>query len=172
MSRRLSLIAWALAVALLAAVLAAVNLAPEEHAGTEAGQRLPDFRVACLDGGEFRLADQRGKVTVINLWATWCTPCVKELPYFDRLQKEMPDAAAVLALHAAPVTADVEAFLSAYSYTIPFALDEDGSLGALLGASTVLPVTVIVGPDGIVTYNQSGSLTYEKLLELVAAAKR
>ena len=84
---------------------------------------------------------------------------------------EHPEEVAVLALHSPPVTADVPAYLSAFSYIIPFAVDEDGSLSEALNASTVLPQTLILSPEGVVTYNQSGSLSYERLLELVEAAK-
>ncbi len=166
--------AWAAALLFLIAVLLLVNLPEKEPAalGAEPGELLPDFSVDCLDGGRFRLAEHRGKTVVINLWATWCTPCVKELPNFDRLQREYPAEVAVLALHSPPVTADVSDYLSAFSYGIPFAVDEDGSLSAALNASTVLPQTLIVGPDGVVTYNQSGALSYEELLALVSAAGR
>ena len=54
-----------------------------------------------------------------------------------------------------------------WSENIPFAVDEDGSLGAILNASTVLPQTVIVDPDGVVIYNQVGALDYETLCSLV-----
>ena len=185
MKKSVSRLLWTLALLLLAAVLVFVNL-PEEKPlpqvpppdeapaeaeplprGSQPGEELPDFTVRCLDGSEFSLSAQRGKAVVINLWATWCTPCVKELPDFDRLQREHPDEVAVLALHSPPVTTDVQDWLSAFSYEIPFAVDEDGSVGQLLNASTILPQTVIVGPTGVVSYNQSGALSYEKLLTLV-----
>lgn len=172
MKRSAKRLLWALALILLAAVLVFVNLPEKEPLpeGAQVGERLPAFSIRCVDGSEFSLSAQRGKVVVINLWATWCTPCVKELPYFDRLQREQAGKVAVLALHSPPVTTDVADWLSAFSYEIPFAVDEDGSVGALLGASTVLPQTVIIGPDGVVCYNQSGALSYEKLLELVEEA--
>ena len=162
----------ALALAALIAVLVLVNLPAKQTApsGTEVGEQLPDFTIECLDGSAFRLEEQRGKVVVINLWATWCTPCVQELPNFDRLQREHSEDAAVLALHSPPVTADVSDYLSAYSYEIPFAVDGDGSLSAALNASTVLPQTIILDPDGVVTYNQPGALSYEALLELIKEA--
>ena len=188
MKKGLSRLLWIPALALLAAVLVLVNRpapaapapAPQESLpeddpaiplGTQVGERLPDFTVDCVDGSVFTLSEQRGKVVVINLWATWCTPCVKELPDFDRLQREYPDEVAVLALHSPPVTTDVPEWLSAFSYTLPFAVDEDGSVGALLNASTILPQTVIVGPTGVVSYNQSGALGFEKLLTLVEEAR-
>lgn len=171
MNRRFSRIAWGLALLLLAAVLVLVNL-PESAppAGAEVGRQLPDFSVECVGGRTFRLSDQRGKTVVINLWATWCTPCVKELPHFDRLARERADVA-VLALHVPPVTTDVAEYLAAFDYAIPFAVDESGEIAALLNASTVLPQTVILSPRGVVTYNRSGAMTYETLVEAVNAAK-
>ena len=163
----------AAALAALIAVLVLANLPTKQAAvsGAAVGEELPDFTVECLDGSTFSLRQQRGKVVVINLWATWCGPCVEELPNFDRLQREHPTDAAVLAVHTSPVTTDVPAYLSAYSYGIPFAVDEDGSLGAFLNAGAVLPQTIILDPDGIVTYNQPGALSYEALLDLVTAAE-
>ncbi len=169
MKQSMSRLLWALALVLLAAVLVLANLPQAAPAGAAPGEELPDFSVTCLDGGVFTLSEQRGKVVVINLWATWCTPCVQELPSFDRLQRERADVA-VLALHSPPVTTEVSEWLSGFSYGIPFAVDEDGSVSKALGASTVLPQTVIVGPDGVVTYNQPGALSYDKLLKLVDAA--
>ena len=172
MNKRTERLLRAAALLLLAAVLVWVNL-PEPRqvpAGTGVGERLPDFRIPCVDGGVFTLSQHRGEVVVINLWATWCTPCVKELPHFDRLQRENPGRVAVLALHVPPVTTDVAEYISAFSYEIPFAVDEDGSVSALLNAGTVLPQTVILSPEGIVTYNGAGSLTAEKLAALTAEA--
>ncbi len=172
MKRRTSLFFWMAALLFLAAVLVYVNL-PEKarfSEGAAEGEQLSSFRAVLMDGSEFDIMKQRGKVVVINIWATWCTPCVKELPYFDKLQREHPSDVSVLALHAQPVTTDVSEYLSEFSYEIPFAVDEDGSLGAALNASTVLPQTVIVNADGIVTYNRSGSLSYEKLKELISEA--
>ena len=159
------------ALLLLAAVLLFVNLPdPVPDPGAREGEILPDFTVECMDGSSFTLSRQRGKVVVINLWATWCTPCVRELPHFDRLLQERPEELAVLALHTPPVTVNVAEYLAAFSYTMPFAVDEDSSLARLLDASTVLPQTIILSPEGLVTYNRAGSLSYEELCALVDAA--
>ena len=171
MNRTIRRLLWAAALLLLAAVLVFVNLPEAEPVhGAGVGEVLPDFSLRCVDGSSFSLSEQRGKTVVINLWATWCTPCVRELPHFDRLLRERCEDVAVLALHTPPVTADVESYLADYSYAMPFAVDEDGSLASLLGASSVLPQTIILSPDGVVTYNQAGSLSYEELCALVDRA--
>ena len=171
MTKKIRRLLWAAALLLLAAVLVFVNLPEAEPVhGAGVGEVLPDFSLRCVDGSSFSLSEQRGKTVVINLWATWCTPCVRELPHFDRLLRERGEKVAVLALHTPPVTADVESYLAEFSYGMPFAVDEDGSLASLLGASSVLPQTIILSPDGVVTYNQAGSLSYEDLCALVDRA--
>ena len=175
----------AVMAALLAAALILSNLpakqstaeSPEEVTeesnvpiGYEVGQRLADFSLATLDGAEFHLADHRGKAVVINLWATWCTPCVNELPYFEALYQAHRDDAAVLAIHSDMITDDVSGYLSGYDYSFPFAIDETGSVIASLGGSVMLPQTIVVNGEGVVTYNQVGSVTAEKLEALVSEA--
>lgn len=141
--------------------------APEGH---EPGERLPDFALTQTDGEAFTLSAHRGQVVVINLWATWCTPCVKELPHFDRLQREYGERVAVLGIHSDLITDDVRGYLSNFDYGMGFAVDEGGGVIASLGGSTMLPQTVVLDGRGVVTYNQVGSLTYEALEELVSAA--
>ena len=138
--------------------------------GYQVGMTAPDFTVPLYGGGEFHLWENRGKVTVLNFWATWCTPCVAELPYFDRLAEEMGDQVNVLAIHSNLVTEDVAAWLEKAGYAhLPMALDESGEILASLGVSTMLPVTVILDAEGKVCYNAVGSVTYEFLLEQVQA---
>lgn len=178
MKKRRSALLWGLALAILATVILLVNQPePKETAaskgrGSAVGEKLPDFTVTCLDGSRFTLSEHRGKTVVINLWATWCGPCVKELGGFDRLQRAHPDEVTVLALHSEMVTEDVAAFLTAFDYEIPFAVDPDGRLIAALGGSEVLPQTLIVDPDGIVVYNKIGSLDEAALTGLVFPADR
>ena len=164
------------ALVLLAVVAAAVNLpgsplyggssGTAAVSGSSVGEILPDFSVTCLDGSVFALSEQSGKTVVVNLWATWCAPCVKELPHFDRLLREHGDDTAVLAVHCAPVTEDVEAWLGGYDYAFPVALADSRVLTDLFGGGDVLPRTVVVSPDGTVLYNAAGSVDYELLLRL------
>lgn len=138
--------------------------------GKEIGMRCPDFAVPLYgaQGGELALADTRSKATVINFWATWCTPCVGELPHFQKLCDTYGDQIALVAIHSNLITDDVQTFLDRESYTFPFALDETGSVITSLGGSTMLPMTVVLDQNGVIVYNKVGSVTYELLQSLVA----
>lgn len=140
--------------------------------GSEPGQRVEDFTLPTVYGGEWKLSDHWGKVTVINLWATWCTPCVNELPYFESVFQEYGDGIGLLAIHSDLITDDVKAYLDKKDYTLPFAVDEEGTAIQKLGGSTMLPQTVILDAKGIVTYNKVGSVTEEKLRALIEQAKQ
>ncbi len=190
MTRKKSRLAWYAALLTLAAALIFFNRptpsspAPEEAPpvdpqtvyvsdaplGHEPGEQLPDFTLIQTDGSEFTLSRYRGRVTVINLWATWCTPCVNELPHFDLLQQTYGDQVKVLAIHSDLITDDPLAYLSNYDYRIAFAVDEEGGVIASVGGSTMLPQTLVLNPRGEVVYNKVGSVTYEALRELVELA--
>ena len=136
--------------------------------GYEVGMKCPDFTVPLYqDGGSFSLSENKGKVTVINFWATWCTPCVAELPHFQKLYETYGDQIALVAIHSNLVTDDVEKFLEKEGLNMPFALDEDGSVISSLVGSTQLPMTVVVDKNGKIVYNKVGSVTYELIESLV-----
>lgn len=143
---------------------------PVPEIGNAVGMTAPDFEVPLYDGGQFSLSEQRGKVVVVNFWATWCTPCCAELPYFDTIYQELGENVTVVAIHSDLVTDDVAQYLSQYDYVLPFGLDETGSVAKELGVSTMLPHTIILDANGVVTYNAAGSLNYEELLSLVTQA--
>ncbi len=182
MSKRFFRIAWGVWLAVLAGVLIWVNASVPTPAGRtpaataqavpeghDAGEQLPDFTLPTFGGEDFTLSSHRGQVTVLNLWATWCAPCVQELPYFAQLQASHPDIA-VLAIHSSLVTEDVGAWLAARDLQLSFALDENGAVFDSIGASAMLPQTVVLDPAGRVIYNQTGSVTYAMLEELTAQA--
>lgn len=172
MRKNIRIILWSVAIVFLVAVIVFVNFFGRKNitSGAGEGEILNEFSITCVDGNSFNLSEQKGKVVVINLWATWCIPCVDELPNFEKISEEFSGDVSVIAIHSTPVTTDVEEWLSDYSYTIPFAVDEDGSISELLNASTVLPQTIVVNKNGIVSYNKSGSLNYEELRDIVSGA--
>lgn len=189
--RNTRILAWVLALILLGAALFYFNL-PDESAsienlpieqadevsdkdsttmfptGKDVGMLAPDFSVPVYGSDQtFKLSEHQGKKVVINFWATWCTPCVKELPYFDTIHHLYGSDVSVVAIHSDLVTDDVEAYLANYDYSMPFALDVTGEVIKSFGGSTMLPQTVVIDEQGVITYNAVGSLTLEKLEALI-----
>lgn len=139
--------------------------------GYEVGQQLQDFTVECFDGAVFHLADCRGKITFINLWATWCTPCVQELPYFNELYQQRADDVAMLAIHSSFITDDPREYLASKGFVLPFTADtEDEALFNIVHGSATLPQTIVLNRKGEVVYNQVGSVTPEVLAALYEKA--
>ncbi len=134
--------------------------------GHEVGLQLEDFTLQCYDGSEFRLSDTRGRIVFINLWATYCTPCVHELPYFSELYTAHEGDIAVIAVHSRLVTMDPVAFLSDKDYAMPFATDTDDTVMKIVGGTGTLPQTIVLNRKGEVIYNQVGSITPEVLAAL------
>jgi thiol-disulfide isomerase/thioredoxin len=139
--------------------------------GHEAGQKLEDFSVRCLDGTDFHLADYHGKIVIINLWATYCTPCVKELPHFDALYREHKDDIVILAVHSSLVTDDPAEFIAKHDFRIKFAVDtDDDSVWEIVNGSSSMPQTIVLNRRGEVVYNQTGSVTPEMFYALYQKA--
>jgi|SRR5262245_28260331 len=106
-----------------------------------------DFTVPLLQGPKFRLADQRGKVVLINFWATWCPPCREEMPALERLWHQHRDRGFVLI--AVSLDADqglVKPFVSEHRLTFPIGLDTKLEVANLYGIRA-LPATFVV--DGL-----------------------
>ncbi|MBQ8094313.1 MAG: redoxin family protein, partial [Clostridia bacterium] len=132
--------------------------------GNEPGMQLADFTVQCLDGSTFHLADTRGKVTFVNLWATYCTPCIQELPHFNALYQTHKDDIAMLAVHSSMVVDDVNEFVSDNGFEMPFTIDtEEDTVWNIVGGSSTMPQTIVLNRKGEVIYNQTKSMTPEML---------
>jgi thiol-disulfide isomerase/thioredoxin/Fe-S-cluster-containing hydrogenase component 2 len=141
--------------------------------GCEVGQQLPDFSIECLDGSTFRLSEMRGKPVFINLWATYCGPCVKELPHFAELYKVHEGDIAMLALHSDIVVDEPAEYLAEFGmdWTMPFAVEnDDEAIWELVGGTTAMPQTIVLNRHGEVIYNQRGSVTPEMLETLYQQA--
>ena len=152
---------------------AAVSYESDAPEGREPGERLPDFTLPCYDGSEFHLAEQRGKIVFINLWATSCTPCKHELPYFSDLYVSHEGDIAVLVVHSSMVLDDPEEYLADKGYAMPFATDDDDdTLAEIVGSTGTFPQTIVLNRRGEVVYNKIGSVTPEMLSALYDEADR
>jgi peroxiredoxin len=107
-----------------------------------------DFSLRTPDGGHFRLADHRGKVVLVNFWATWCPPCREEMPAMERLYRHHRDHGLVLvavSLDADPAL--VPPYVSTSKLTFPIALDPKADIGNKYGVRA-LPSSFVIGRDG------------------------
>ena len=141
--------------------------------GTAIGNQLADFTAEKLDGTQFHLADHRGKVVILNMWATYCGPCVQELPEFESFQKAHADDVVVFIIHASDPLEDVPEFPAKKGIGLPCAIDsDDDRIYTLCGANpSILPHTVVLNRSGEIIYNQTGSMTGALLNELFEKAK-
>ena len=163
-------VGWIAAIALvLALIFANLPGEPETAVGAETGMTAPAFTVPTYDGGTFAPAE--GRITVVNFWATWCTPCVAELPYFEQLAENHPEID-VVAIHSQLTTEDVSAWLAGRDFNLTFALDETGEVLAAFDGSDMLPQTAVIDETGKIIYNAVGSVTYEELENLVEEAQK
>jgi peroxiredoxin len=126
----------------------------------------PDFSLHAMTGPNMRLRDQRGRVVMVNFWATWCAPCRQEMPHLNRLyQKYRSSGFVLLGVNVdedASKAADVAAKLG---ITFPVLLDADKSVSKLYDLST-MPSTVLIDRDGKVRYVHRGYLAgYEDAYE-------
>ncbi|RZL74594.1 MAG: TlpA family protein disulfide reductase [Rhodococcus sp. (in: high G+C Gram-positive bacteria)] len=138
----------------LAALRTQAGLAPCPAATSEpsAGAVLTGITLECVgDGSQVDLAAALGgRPALLNLWAYWCGPCAEELPYMQQFSDRAGDAVTVLTVHTDPNESSALSRLVDYSVTLPGVQDGDGRVRAAVGAPPVLPVSVLIRPDGTV----------------------
>ena len=118
-----------------------------------------------------RLADLKGKWVVVNFWATWCAPCVKEIPDIAVFAREQGDKTRVLGVALDwDDEKQVMAFARKVGHAYPLVLGTDASEKAF-GKMKGLPTTIVYDPDGKVAYQKTGTVTRELLSRIVKGEK-
>lgn len=144
---------------------------PEGTLVLEEGARRPDAELRALDGSLTRLSAFDGRPLLINFWATWCPPCVEELPMLDALhQRNGTDGLQVIGIALDDPT-EVEGFLSKVPVNFPVFLAQPGrvDLSTTLGnAKSVLPYTVLIDAEGRIAKRKFGAFTEASLDAWVA----
>lgn len=138
----------------------AFQAAPDAPEGTDSplvGQAAPDFELPTAGGGKFQLSQYRGRVVVLDFWASWCAPCIKSLPMLAQLVKELEgDTVELVTVNLRETPEEAQAALARMGLTSRAVLDRDGAVAARYGAAAI-PHTVVIGRDGKVMRVFSGT---------------
>lgn len=137
---------------------------PGEDAGEEKVP-VPDFDMTLLDGEAMSFGDCRGKKVLLNFWATWCGPCVGEMPAFQRLADEYPDDLVILAVNCSEKQDTVQKFAEKKGYTFPIILDTEGDIQAMFGGITTIPLTVFIDEEGYIVTVSKGASDADSMYE-------
>lgn len=115
----------------------------------EKGVRAPNFTLPDLDGKMVSLADFKGQVVLLNIWATWCAPCVEEMPSMEKLHQELKDEKfVILAVSIDESGAKVvRPFMKKHKLSFPALIDSAGTLKSLY-RTTGVPESYIIDKDG------------------------
>ncbi len=142
-------ILWTVASRVPSAVGAPLSSSPSPREGFLA----PDFTLDTLDGSKITLSELRGKIVVINMWATWCPPCRAETPALEKSYEQYKDSGVVILgvdLTNQDSLSDVQSFVQEFKLTYPILLDRDGSVSNTLYQIKGLPSTFFVNREGII----------------------
>jgi len=146
-------LAWLIAV-LLAVGLFGLGIAKGGFGPTAAGEPAPDYAAVSIEGDTVAIADLRGRVVLLNVWATWCLPCVTEMPALQRLHARLADSGLSVVAVSIDVAgfgrdpiAHVREFVEDYGLTFTVLHDASGTIDRQF-AVHALPVTFIIDRDG------------------------
>ncbi len=131
------------------------------------GELAPDFELTLLDGSVFQLSEKRGKVVVIDFWATWCPPCVESLPYLQRMYSELADDDLIfvgISLDQARAEGQVRNMVERKGITYLIGIDGESEI-AMNYAVTAVPMLLVIDQEGVVR-DQKVGFDLEKMKEI------
>jgi cytochrome c biogenesis protein CcmG, thiol:disulfide interchange protein DsbE len=137
-----------------------------EPASPQGAVPAPEFRLAAPDGTPMNLSDLRGKVILLNLWATWCPPCAAEMPELNALYRRYGHAKdfVVVGVDLQEGPEDVAAFARRNNITFPLLLDRDGRVTREDYRIRTLPASVIIDREGRIRDSWTGALRPQAML--------
>lgn len=127
------------------------------------GATAPDFQAITTLGEKVTLSDFRGKSVVVNFWASWCGPCVNEMPLINRVFQDNESDVVTLFVNVGESKGTVNEFLTQQQFDFPVIIDVTGKISGMY-AVTGLPVTYILDDEGKVAHSIIGEISSEDQL--------
>ena len=138
---------------------------PQKYPDIAVGQPAPDFTLKNLAGEEVSLSDYKGKIVMINFWATWCTWCDVEMPDMQKLSSENDDLV-VLAVDVEEKLEDVKAYIEKGGYDFEVVLDSSGDVNKTYLVNG-LPNSYFVDKEGILLGKVGGAINFAQMNEIL-----
>lgn len=135
----------------------------------EVGKEVPDFTLKNLNGEEVSLSDYKGKIVIVNFWATWCKYCVKEMPDLQKFDDEN-DEIVVLAVNVQENYDIVKNYIDNSAYSFPVLLDETGNISSTYLVSS-FPTSFFINEEGILLGSVPGMMTYIQMNDILVKIK-
>ena len=137
---------------------------------TKIGQKAPDFTINTLDGAAFKLSELRGRVVLLNFFATWCGPCLSELPHLELevWQKFKNDNFTLFAIGREHTKRELVKFTKTVDFTFPISPDPKREIYAMF-ATKYIPRNVLIDQSGTLVYQSVGYSDdeFKKMVELI-----
>jgi thiol-disulfide isomerase/thioredoxin len=150
----------------LFAALLALSCGVAQAKPGQVGDR-PELRVKTLSGATFDLAAHRGKWVIVNYWATWCRPCIKEMPDLSAFVKGHANVTAIGLAYDQATPKAIRAFLNKRPVSYPVAQVDVMNPPKAFGEPLHLPITYLIAPDGTIARRFDGPVTGAELSKAI-----
>ncbi|MBD8068182.1 TlpA disulfide reductase family protein [Bacillus sp. PS06] len=166
-------ITFIIALALIAmigfAVFQAFQKQKNETTGVEIGNKAPDFELQVADGEIIKLSDLEGKKVLVNFWASWCEPCLEEMPEIQELYDTKSDDIEILAVNMTVTEKNLQTakdFIKEQGFTFPVLLDVTNKTSSNYEVLN-LPVSYFIDSKGIIRDRYPGAMSLEYMKEML-----